>query len=198
MPVTEDAPRCRDILAFDWTLRAAGVKINENQKRALCKIKSSDDPKLQLQYIAAQLFLKGNLSTEEEYLLGLCLSWIINLIRPQIKKLYTYVNLQLSNNVHDFYCGLSTSEKALFNDISNSLDVQEALTKVIQKKLLLTEKKDVNCKEYVLLSRILKVLDDIGLWHEEEDEQEITYYRRAASLLEILFENTKKVLVEYV
>ncbi|KAI7902040.1 uncharacterized protein BX663DRAFT_79676 [Cokeromyces recurvatus] len=58
------------------------------------------------------------------------------------------------------------------------------------------QEKKRSCRKYIMLSLMEKVLEDMELWDNEEKEQEITFYRRTASLLDVLFKNTDVMLTD--
>jgi hypothetical protein len=177
--------------------RATGITaITEQQKKRLSEFKSSNNQKAHLQYISAQLFLKDTLTTEEESLLELSLSSIINYVHPSFKKFYNDTSLQFNNTNYEFQGGLTTEEAVLFDEIANNTDIDKAIAYVQKKKCKLSEEKKRSCREYVMLSLVEKVLEDIELWNDDEKEQEITYYRRTASLLDVLFKGTDIMLIE--
>lgn len=93
---------------------------------------------------------------------------------------------------------LNSDEKTLFKDIAESENQDGAINKILRKKLGLSDQKKTKSRDYLILSLLERVIEDIELWREKEDEQEITFYRRAASLLDVLFKGTDIMLVEYV
>jgi hypothetical protein len=49
----------------------------------------------------------------------------------------------------------------------------------------LSEEKKKKKSQYVMLSFVEKVLKGMALWNNDENEQQIAYYRRAASFLDV-------------
>ncbi|KAI9478244.1 MAG: hypothetical protein EXX96DRAFT_619180 [Benjaminiella poitrasii] len=56
------------------------------------------------------------------------------------------------------------------------------------------EEEKRSCRKYIVLSLMEKVLEDMELW--DNKEQEVTFYRRTASLLDVPFKNTDLMLTE--
>ncbi|KAG0174681.1 hypothetical protein DFQ29_007405, partial [Apophysomyces sp. BC1021] len=105
-------------------------------------------------------------------------------------------SLQCGDANYELQGGLTTEEVVLFDEIADTEDIDGAIAYIQKKKYKLSEGKKRGCREYIMLSLVEKVLEDMELWSDDENEQEITYYRRAASLLDILFKGTDIMLTD--
>ncbi|KAI7873746.1 uncharacterized protein EV154DRAFT_430620 [Mucor mucedo] len=98
--------------------------------------------------------------------------------RPTPPKLTSIANQDLNPNLTSM----------LLKIISNN-DINEILGTIQEEKSKLSKAKQRHDDLYVMLSIIEKIIEDTEHWSNEQSEQEITFYRRFASLLDSLFNN---------
>ncbi|KAG1165094.1 hypothetical protein G6F46_001214 [Rhizopus delemar] len=85
--------------------------------------------------------------------------------------------------------GFNSNEiQAKLDDIfSRKDDIDEMLSYIQGEKMNLIKNKKRKSELYALLSITEKVIEDMEYWSKDENEQEMTFYRRFASLLDVLF-----------
>ncbi|KAI9265465.1 hypothetical protein EDC94DRAFT_669313 [Helicostylum pulchrum] len=82
----------------------------------------------------------------------------------------------------------------VFEKISKSKDMNEALYYIQIEKAKLCKNNERRGDRYAILSIVEKVIEDTELWSKCGDEQELTFYRRFASIMDVMFKGSEVIL----
>ncbi|KAG2193607.1 hypothetical protein INT47_012985 [Mucor saturninus] len=176
--------------------------------------KSDGSPKSGLLLLSSKLLQKQKLSVLEEVLLELSLSGIFNYFNPAMMKMYEKeLNKPLPeiiNNDDDTIQVPKGIISEVFRSISKSENMDQALGYKQLEKAQLSQKNErrsdkyailsidkyaiLSIDKYAVLSIVKKVIEDTKLWSKTGDEQELTFYRRFSSILDVLFKGTEVIL----
>ncbi|KAG1473309.1 hypothetical protein G6F56_001023 [Rhizopus delemar] len=174
--------------------------LNEEEKMYLSNYKSSGSPKADLLFICTPLLLKEELTCEEDALLELSLSGIYNYLNLYMKKVYKEkLNISPPSTIITTTAGTNSVDEAMA-DVRNLLDsekdMEDMLYKVQLGKARLVKEKFRHSDMYKTLAILEKVIEDTQLWNEAGDEQEMAFYQRFASYLDILLVKTNLNMID--
>ncbi|KAG2219204.1 hypothetical protein INT45_013070, partial [Circinella minor] len=82
----------------------------------------------------------------------------------------------------------------VFEKISKSEDINNALYYIQMEKAKLCKNNERRSDRYAIPSIVEKVIEDTKLWSKYGDEQELTFYRRFASIMDVLFKGSEIIL----
>ncbi|KAI8092096.1 hypothetical protein BDF21DRAFT_410937 [Thamnidium elegans] len=173
--------------------KLSSYKLKENELSYLSAYRSDGSPKSDLLFLSSKLLIKKDLLNVEEELLELSLSGIYNYINPYMKNIYeTELDrpMPVSNNNNNNNDFVSDAISLGFETVNKIKNIDEALSYIQLEKSKLSQNRNRDTDEYIMLSILEKIIEDTELWRERNDEQEITSYMRFASLLDVLFKGT--------
>ncbi|CAO3626931.1 unnamed protein product [Cunninghamella blakesleeana] len=145
---------------------------------------------------------KEELSAIDQCVLKLSLSSIINMISPAIKeitmKCFTIPIIeQLENHPIININGLEDDVTAKFDKVlSLGGDIDEITCFILNEKIALIRKKQKGSQMYRMLSIVEQIVENLNLWYKDGHESEATFYRRFATLMDIIFKGTCIELAE--
>ncbi|CAO3654358.1 unnamed protein product [Cunninghamella echinulata] len=87
--------------------------------------------------------------------------------------------------------GLSEEVCAFYNLILDYQDdIDEMVSFIQNKKCQLSHMKQRGSDMYKMLTLVERVIENFGLWYNDNHESEVTFYRRFFFLLDIIFSDT--------
>ncbi|CAO3614642.1 unnamed protein product [Mucor hiemalis] len=171
-------------------------KLSNDDLNYLKNFQSDGSPKSDLLLLSSKLLQKEKITVLEESVLELSLSGIYNYIHPAFVEIYEKelnrpLPPQTNDDVNDQVPKDIIAE--VFKQISES-NMDEALYYIQIEKSKLCKSNERKGDRYVILSIVEKVIEDTELWSKCGDEQELTFYRRFASILDVMFKGSEVIL----
>lgn len=141
---------------------------------------------------ATSLLKKPILNDFEVCAIELSLSSIFNKINPAIEEtLYEQLSNQegLTSTPLELK-GISEVTLGLMEEVIAIKDVDEMLSFIYEKKSQMAKQKKRASEEFIMLNILERVVENFNLWGSSANNSELTFYRRFAELLDILFNGT--------
>ncbi|CAO3597601.1 unnamed protein product [Absidia cylindrospora] len=185
--------------------KLSGAVLDEVEKKILADVKYGTTMNDALYFLAAQKLLKDNLSILDKSIAKLSLSGIVNLINPVTRKatmdhLCEQQKLELISENSDLKndtIGLDCESSGMFDKIIELGEDIDAVLEFIQStKATLSGAKRRHSQVYAMLSMVEQIIENFNLWYRDCHESEMTFYRRFATLLDIIFKETKIELAD--
>ncbi|KAG0192058.1 hypothetical protein DFQ28_010329 [Apophysomyces sp. BC1034] len=152
---------------------------------------------------ASKLLLKKNLNTQEDMMLKLSLSGIINMLQPDayeaLKKIFNKEEMEtLEISESSIYIGLSEEDKTLLKRMIESggkgNDTDNMMDEILSEQLRLSKLRMKGSDTYKMLDILRCMIDSIGQYTESDSE--LTAYHHCAKLLDCLFGGTNLMLLD--
>ncbi|KAI9322544.1 hypothetical protein BX666DRAFT_1896008 [Dichotomocladium elegans] len=154
--------------------------------------------------IGGDLIAKQEKNENEAALMNLSISKIFDLLKSDMTEAYTkgfYTDqwIEIISETKtmklDDIAGMENSTGEIFDKIIETAQNTKDLLRLIHEKQwkLLSEKNERN-EKYLMLSMLEMVARNFGRWGNPKDISEITYYRRFASVLDLLFDETDIIM----
>ncbi|KAI7890982.1 uncharacterized protein EV154DRAFT_589047 [Mucor mucedo] len=153
--------------------------------------------------LASQLLLKKTADVDDDMMLKLSLSNIVNCIHPEsyeiLKKTLTRKQMAAIDNVNmKLYVGLSKEDKKLLEKVLKSGgdedDTDSMIIEILKEQLKLREAGSKNSDAYKLLNILRCIIENLEDYSEAVSE--LTAYRHCAKLLDCLFRGTKLKILD--
>ncbi|RCH79635.1 hypothetical protein CU098_002060 [Rhizopus stolonifer] len=141
---------------------------------------------------ATSLLKKPILNDFEVCAIELSLSSIFNKINPAIEEtLYEQLSNQegLTSTPLELK-GINEVTLGLMEEVIAIKDVDEMLSFIYEKKSQMAKQKKRASEEFIMLNILERVVENFNLWGSSANNSELTFYRRFAELLDILFNGT--------
>ncbi|CAO3700471.1 unnamed protein product [Rhizopus stolonifer] len=173
-------------------------KLSNDDLNYLKNYQSDGSPKSDLLLLSSKLLQKEKITVLEETVLELSLSGIYNYFNPAVVEMYDKeLNRPLHQLINDDDNIIKVPKDIIsevFEKISKSKDMNEALYYIQIEKAKLCKNNERRGDRYDILSIVEKVIEDTELWSKCGDEQELTFYRRFASIMDVMFKGSEVIL----
>jgi hypothetical protein len=141
---------------------------------------------------AASLLKKPLLNEFELCAMELSLSSIFNKINPAIEEV---LHKESSNQAEPPSIPLELKDISevtlgLMEEVISIRDVDEMLSFIYEKKSQMAKQRKRSSEEFIMLNMLERVVENFSLWNSSTKDSELTFYRRFAELLDILFNGT--------
>ncbi|CAO3601465.1 unnamed protein product [Absidia cylindrospora] len=170
-----------------------GLSNQESSELEKIKAIQSDGIVMSLMKIAANHLTKKHILTFDDAVIKWSVSRIINLLGKAMKDIYkTALSPSQWLNVETEVRKIDTDTSA----IVERGDKQSMLEYIDEQRFDLTKNKKHNSQAYHMLMIVEKIIRDFDRWRKDLSSSELTIYRRFASLLEILLDDTAIIMVD--
>ncbi|KAI9316505.1 hypothetical protein BX666DRAFT_2028036 [Dichotomocladium elegans] len=153
-----------------------------------------------LQQFVASKLLSDHLSSIEEEAIKLHISGIINLIHPDMSKITLSSLPDHLKTKLDYTPKTSQLDSDTLAYIERILefrsDIDGVLEFIMVTKAALIRGHKRNSQQYTNLAIIEQMVNNLCLWSVKRDESEATFYRRFASILDVLLADTDVILAD--
>ncbi|KAI8147781.1 hypothetical protein BJV82DRAFT_593316 [Fennellomyces sp. T-0311] len=179
-----------------------GKSLTAHESGILDSVSSDGSMKGALLYLAAQQLKLNNMSTLDVAIVKSCLSRVVNFVNPNIRDV---ILATVDNEVKTRLLTMETRPLAKLEPeveaymheiflVAERDDTDAVLTMIQERKLTCIKNKERASQMYLVLCCLERVVENFGLWSSDEKESEITFYRRAASILDLVFKDTDILL----
>ncbi|CEG80003.1 hypothetical protein RMATCC62417_14400 [Rhizopus microsporus] len=152
---------------------------------------------------ASKLLLKKDLDIQEDIMLKLSLSSIINMLQPSaydtLKKIFNKKEMEtLESSEPSVYTGLSEEDKTLLKRMIKNGDkgsnTDNMMDEILSEQLRLSNLRMKGSDTYKMLDILRYMIDSIDQYTERDSK--LTAYRHFAKLLDCLFRETNLMLLD--